>query len=352
MSFTEKLAKFEDRHNELEQLLSNQEILSDPDKIQKFGKELSDIKELVEKYREYKATETDIHEIQNSKDPDFKELLKELEAKSEKLKEEIEFLLLPKDPNDDKNIFVEIRCGTGGEEAALFAGELFRMYLRYAERRNLKVEILEAAATGLGGYKEAIFTIQGKGSYSRLKYESGTHRVQRVPATEASGRVHTSAATVAVLPEVAEVDVKIDDKDLRVDTFRSSGPGGQNVNKTSSAIRVTHIPSGLVVECQEERSQHQNRAKAMGYLRARLYAMEEAKRKDEISQMRKIQVGSGDRSEKIRTYNYAQSRITDHRIGLSVFNFQGFLDGDLDEIIDALAAADRVAKLEASIKAA
>ncbi len=348
MDYIEKLQKFEDRYKELENLLSDPNILSDREKIQKYSKELSEIKEIVEKSKEFKSVINDINEIKNSKDPELKEMLKELEKKEEDLKKEIEILLLPKDPNDEKNIFLEIRAGTGGEEAALFAGELLRMYIRYAERQNWKIEMVDSNPTGLGGYKEAIVLIEGKGAYSRLKYESGTHRVQRVPLTEASGRIHTSAATVAVIPEVEDVDVKIDDKDIRIDVFRSGGAGGQNVNKLSTAIRITHLPTGIVVQCQDERSQLQNKTKAFKLLRARLYELEESKRQNEISQMRKIQVGSGDRSEKIRTYNFPQHRVTDHRIGLSVFNIDEVMDGALDEIINALANADRIAKLKES----
>jgi len=350
MSFAEKLSKFEDRSRELMTLLSSSEVLSDREKIQKFSKELSDLRPIVEKYRQYKEILKDLAEIKDLRDSELREMQKELFEKLAGLEKEIEVLLLPKDPNDDKNIYMEIRAGTGGEEAALFAGELFRMYIRYAERRGWKVDMIDSNPTGLGGFKEVIFSILGKGAYSRLKYESGTHRVQRVPATEASGRVHTSAATVAVLPEVEDVDVKIDEKDIRIDVYRSGGAGGQNVNKVSTAIRITHMPTGIVVQCQDERSQHQNKAKAFKFLQARLYELEENKRKDEITQMRRVQVGSGDRSEKIRTYNFPQNRITDHRIGLSVFNINEVMDGGLEELIDGLTAADRIAKLEASVK--
>ena len=350
MKFSEKLEKIEKRHTDLENLLSSPEVLSDREKIEKFSRELSDLKEIVQKFREQKRLAKDISEIKESKDAELREMLKELEEKRDIIEKEIEVLLLPKDPNDDKNIFMEIRAGTGGEEAALFVGSLFRMYLRYAERKGYTTELIESSPTGLGGYKEVTFSVQGKGAYSRYKYESGAHRVQRVPATEASGRIHTSASTVAVLPEVEDVEIKIDDKDIKIDVFRSGGAGGQNVNKVSTAIRITHLSSGIVVKCQDERSQHQNREKAMKLLRSKLYDLEEAKRKDGITSMRKIQVGSGDRSEKIRTYNYPQNRITDHRIGLSVFNISEVLDGDLDEIVDGLAAADRIAKLELSSK--
>jgi len=348
MDYLAKLSKFEERHKELETLLSSPETLSDREKIQKYGKELSEIKEIVEKAVQFRRTMADIEEIRSSKDAELKEMLKDLEQREEILKKEVEVLLLPKDPNDEKNIFMEIRAGTGGEEAALFAGQLLRMYLRYAERLGWKAEMIDSNPTGLGGYKEAVFMVQGKGAYSRLKFESGTHRVQRVPATEASGRVHTSAATVAVIPEVDDVDVKIDDKDIRIDVFRSGGAGGQNVNKLSTAIRITHMPTGIVVQCQDERSQHQNKAKALKFLQARLYELEESKRASEISSMRKIQVGSGDRSEKVRTYNFPQNRITDHRIGISVFNINEVMDGDLDELITALSEADRMEKLKES----
>ncbi len=348
MSFIDKLDKFEKRHQELETLLSTQEVLTDPEKIQKYGKELSDIKEIVEKYRKYRILKDDLAEIFSSKDAELKDMQKELEEKIDILVKEIEVLLLPQDPNDEKNIFMEIRGGTGGEEAALFAGELLRMYVRYAERHDWVVEFVDTNPTGLGGYKEAVIEIKGKGAYSRLKYESGTHRVQRVPATESSGRVHTSAATVAVLPEVDNFDITINDKDLQIDTFRSGGAGGQNVNKVSSAIRITHFPSGIIIKCQDERSQHQNKEKAMNLLRAKLFELEETRKRDEISQSRKQQVGTGDRSEKIRTYNFPQNRITDHRIGLSVFNIDEVMDGALDELIDGLATADRMAKLKAS----
>ena len=349
MSLIDKLDKFEKRYQELENLLSDQKVLSNPDNIQKYSKEMADIREIVQKYRQYTELNTDLSEIKDSKDTELKSMQKELEEKIEFLKKDIELLLLPKDPNDDKNIFMEIRAGTGGEEAALFAGQLFRMYVRYAERHDWKVELIDSNPTGLGGFKEVVFQIFGKGAYSRLKYESGGHRVQRVPATESSGRVHTSAATVAVLPEVDDVEITINDKDVQIDVFRSGGAGGQNVNKVSTAIRLTHFPSGIIVKCQDERSQHQNKEKAFKLLRSKLFDMEVAKRADAISQDRKSQVGSGDRSEKVRTYNFPQNRITDHRIGLSVFNIDEVMDGSLDELIDGLAQADRVAKLEQSV---
>ncbi|MFA4905519.1 MAG: peptide chain release factor 1 [Candidatus Margulisiibacteriota bacterium] len=347
----EKLQKVEERYLELEKQLSQKEIINDREIFQKYSKELSDLNDIVQPFRKYKKILSDLKQSQALlSDPEMAELaqneIKNLEAESKALEIRLETLLLPKDPLDDKNVILEIRAGTGGEEAALFAGELLRMYLRYAERHGLKTEMIESNPTGLGGYKEAILSVIGKGAFSKMKYEGGTHRVQRVPATEASGRIHTSAATVAVMPEAEEVDVHIDEKDLRVDTYRAGGAGGQNVNKVSSAIRITHIPSGLVVACQEERSQHQNRFKAMKLLRSRLYDMEAEKQRKSREATRKIMVGSGDRSEKIRTYNYPQGRVTDHRIGFTVYQLQSVLDGELDEFINALATADRLAKLE------
>jgi len=348
--FLDKLENVEKRYLELEKLLSSSEVIGNREQFTQYSKELSDLKELVEKYREYKRTAKEVEESAALlKEEEIKEMaeaeIKKLEEIKVKLIQELEILLIPKDPLDEKNIIVEIRAGTGGEEAALFAGELLRMYLRYAERQDWKTEMIDANPTGLGGYKEAIINVIGKGAYSKLKYEGGTHRVQRVPKTEAGGRIHTSAATVAVLPEAEEVDVKIEDKDLRIDTYRASGAGGQNVNKVSSAIRITHLTSGIVVACQDERSQHQNRFKAMKLLRAKLWEMkeEEGRKKREIS--RRIMVGTGDRSEKIRTYNFPQGRITDHRIGFTIYRLNDVLDGDLNEIIDALSTADRTAKL-------
>ncbi|OGC06768.1 peptide chain release factor 1 [candidate division WOR-1 bacterium RIFOXYA2_FULL_36_21] len=347
----DKLSSIESRYEELLNLLSQKEIIDNREKFQQFSKELSELEELVQTFRKFKEAEKHILEIEPMlSDIEMKELaikeIEELKETQEKLKNHLEVLLLPKDPSDEKSIIMEIRAGTGGEEAALFAGELLRMYLRYAERRGWKVEWIESNDTGLGGYKEAIISIQGKGVYSKLKFEGGTHRVQRVPKTESGGRIHTSAATVAVLPEVEDVDINIDEKDLRIDTYRAGGAGGQNVNKVSSAIRITHIPSGIVVACQQERSQHQNRDKAMKLLRAKLYEMETEKNRKGREEARKIMVGTGDRSEKIRTYNYPQGRITDHRIGFTIYRLQEVLDGDIDEIIEALQTADRVAKLE------
>jgi peptide chain release factor 1 len=348
--FLEKLENVEKRFVELEKTVSSPETISNRELFTKSSKELSELRPIIEKYREYKKTLREIDDAKSMMEEEgMKELaeieLDELEKKKEDLSRGLEVLLVPKDRFDEKNVIMEIRAGTGGDEAALFAGELLRMYLRFAERQGWKTEIIEASPTGLGGYKEAVVNIIGKGAYSKLKYEGGTHRVQRVPKTEASGRIHTSAATVAVLPEAEEVDLKIEEKDLRIDVYHASGAGGQNVNKVSSAIRITHYPTGIVVACQDERSQLQNRVKAMKLLRARvLQAAEEGeKKKRDLS--RKIMVGSGDRSEKIRTYNFPQSRVTDHRIGFTLHRLDEVMDGDLGEIIDAISAADRAAKL-------
>ncbi|MFC1510939.1 peptide chain release factor 1, partial [Candidatus Margulisiibacteriota bacterium] len=331
--------------------LSTPEIISNREKFQAYSIELGDLRELFEKSQEYLKIIKDIKETKSlSQDEEMKDLaaaeLEKLADRKQELEKSIEILLLPKDPFDEKNIIMEIRAGTGGDEAALFAGELLRMYLRYAERQDWKTEMIDVNSTGLGGYKEAIFNIIGKGAYSRLKFESGTHRVQRVPKTESGGRIHTSAATVAILPEAEEVDIKIDEKELKFEAFRSGGAGGQNVNKVSSAVRITHLPSGLVVECREERSQHQNRVKAMKLLRTRLLEAAEEKAHKKRESARRIMVGTGDRSEKIRTYNFPQGRITDHRIGFTMHQLEAVLDGDLDEIINALTTADHTAKLK------
>lgn len=314
-------------------------------------KEHAELEPIVEKYREYKKAEKQLEEAKEMlNDPELKELAEAdmLEAKEKlpKIEEELKILLIPKDPDDDKNVICEIRAGTGGDEAALFAGTLFRMYSMYAERKHWKIDVLNENETGLGGYKEISFMVTGKGVYSRLKFESGGHRVQRVPDTESSGRIHTSAATVAVLPVVEDVEIEINPADIKMDVYRASGAGGQHVNKTSSAVRLTHIPTGIIAECQTERSQLQNREYAMKLLRSRLYEKEQAERNAKLANERKIQVGTGDRSEKIRTYNYPQGRITDHRIGMSIYQMDDFLNGNLDEMIDNLIAADRAEKLK------
>ena len=347
----EKLENVEKRYDELTKMISDPEVISNHAEWQKLMKEHASIEEIVLKFREYKKEKRAMEEAEElMKDPEMKELAEEeYYASKEKLpeiEEKLKFLLIPKDPDDDKNIICEIRAGAGGEEAALFAGTLFRMYTMYAERKHWKLEVLNENETGLGGYKEISFMITGKGVYSRLKFESGVHRVQRVPDTESSGRIHTSTATVAVLPVVEDVEIEINPADVKMEVFRSSGAGGQHINKTSSAVRLIHEPTGIVVECQTERSQFQNRDNAMRMLRTKLYEIEKQKQDSEISNARKSQVGSGDRSEKIRTYNYPQGRITDHRIGMSIYQMENFLNGDLDEMIDNLIAADRAEKLK------
>ncbi|MFA4844803.1 MAG: peptide chain release factor 1 [Candidatus Margulisiibacteriota bacterium] len=347
---TDKLANVEKRYLELEKQLSSAAVINDRAKFTEYAKELSSLKAIVDLYRTYKSVLREIDDTEGMMEEEgMRELaaveLEELKEQKTTLTRELEVLLMPKDPMDDKNIIMEVRAGTGGDEAALFAGDLFRMYLRYAERQGWKTEIIEADPTGLGGYKEAVVNIIGQGAYSRLKFESGTHRVQRVPKTEASGRIHTSAATVAVLPEVEEVDIHINENDLTFEAFRAGGAGGQNVNKVSSAVRIIHIPTGTVVECREERSQLQNRVKAMKLLRSRIYEVEEERLRKTRESSRRIMVGTGDRSEKIRTYNFPQNRITDHRVGFTTHRLAEVLDGDLNELIDALATADRAAKL-------
>ena len=346
----DKLENVEKRYEELNAKISDPEVISNQSEWQKYMKEHADIEEVVEKYREYKnlvKTIEDLKEMLNDKEMhDLAQMeLDEARDKMPKIEEELKFLLVPKDLNDDKNVIVEIRGGAGGEESSLFAGDLFRMYSMYTERKRWKMEVLNLNETELGGIKEVTFMITGKGAYSRLKFESGVHRVQRVPDTESSGRIHTSTATVAVLPEVDDVEIEINPSDLKVDTFRASGAGGQHVNKTESAIRITHMPTGVIVECQTERSQIQNRETAMKMLRSKLYEAELERQNSEQASARKSQVGSGDRSEKIRTYNFPQGRITDHRIGLSMYQVDEFLNGGIDEMIDALNAADRAAKL-------
>ena len=347
----DKLELVEKRYDELTQMISDPEVIANQTEWQKLMKEHASIEEVVQKYREYKKVKQDMEEAKEMmQDPEMKELAEaefyEAKDKLPQIEEELKILLIPKDPDDDKNIICEIRAGAGGEEAALFAGTLFRMYTMYAEKKHWKLEVLNENETGLGGYKEISFMITGKGVYSRLKFESGVHRVQRVPDTESSGRIHTSTATVAMLPVVEDVEIDINPADIKMEVFRSSGAGGQHINKTSSAVRLIHEPSGSVVECQTERSQFQNRDNAMRMLRTKLYEIEKQKQDSEIANSRKSQVGSGDRSEKIRTYNYPQGRITDHRIGMSIYQMENFLNGDLDEMIDNLIAADRAEKLK------
>ena len=347
----EKLEAVEKRYEELTKIISDPEVIANQTEWQKAMKEHASMEEIVLKFREYKKIKQSMEEAEElMQDPDMKELAEEeyyaSKEKLPKLEEELKVLLIPKDPDDDKNIICEIRAGAGGEEAALFAGTLFRMYTMYAEKKHWKLEILNENETGLGGYKEISFMITGKGVYSRLKFESGVHRVQRVPDTESSGRIHTSTATVAVLPVVEDVEIEINPADIKMEVFRSSGAGGQHINKTSSAVRLIHEPTGIVVECQSERSQFQNRDNAMKMLRTKLYEIEKQKQDSEIANSRKSQVGSGDRSEKIRTYNYPQGRITDHRIGMSIYQMENFLNGDIDEMIDNLIAADRAERLK------
>ncbi|HWO78128.1 MAG TPA: peptide chain release factor 1 [Bacillus sp. (in: firmicutes)] len=350
----DRLQAVEDRYERLNELLSDPEIVNDPKKLREYSKEQSSIQETVEVYRQYKEIKeqyTDAKAMLEDKlDPEMRELVKEevseLEEQLEELEARLKILLIPKDPNDDKNVIMEIRGAAGGDEAALFAGDLYRMYSRYAESQGWKTEVIEASTTGVGGYKEIIFMINGNGAFSKLKYENGAHRVQRVPETESGGRIHTSTATVAVLPEAEEVEVDINEKDIRVDTFASSGPGGQSVNTTMSAVRLTHIPTGIVVSCQDEKSQIKNKEKAMKVLRARIYDKFQQEAQAEYDQQRKSAVGTGDRSERIRTYNFPQNRVTDHRIGLTIQKLDQILEGRLDEVIDALIMEDQSKKLE------
>ncbi len=347
----DNLEEIEKEYEELTKKISDPAEIADQENWKKMMKKQSDLEPIVNKYREYKKAEADLEEAKSlAKDPELKELAEEemLDAKERlpKLEEELKVLLIPKDPDDDKNVICEIRAGAGGEEAALFAGTLFRMYSMYCDRKHWKLEVLNENVTELGGYKEISFMIKGKGAYSRLKFESGVHRVQRVPETEASGRIHTSTASVSVLPEVGDVEIKLNPADIKMEVFRSSGAGGQHINKTSSAVRLIHIPTGIVAECQTERSQFQNRDYAMKLLQSRLYEKEKQERDSKIDNARRSQIGNAERSEKIRTYNYPQGRITDHRIGLSIYKMENFLNGDLDEMIDSLAAADTAEKLK------
>lgn len=345
----EKVAEIAKRYEELNELLSLPEVIRDPTKIRVFAQERAEIEDLVVAYGEYSTLSSELEDaramLAEESEPGMREMIGQeisrLEVSLADADERLRFLLLPKDPRDERSVIVEIRAGTGGEEAALFAADLFRMYTQYAAKRGWSAQVLSTNATGIGGYKEIVFEVKGRGAFSRLKYESGVHRVQRIPVTEASGRIHTSTATVAVLPEVDEVEVEIKDADLRIDVFRSRGHGGQSVNTTDSAVRITHLPTGIVVQCQDERSQLQNRGRALSILRARLFDIEFQRQFDEIDEARREQVGSGERSEKIRTYNSPQNRVTDHRIGLSIHRLEDVLAGDLDEFVDQLAANER-----------
>ncbi|EQB38210.1 MULTISPECIES: peptide chain release factor 1 [Virgibacillus] len=350
----ERLQSLEDRYDKLNEMLSDPEIVNDSTKLREYSKEQAGLEDVVQAYREYKDVTSQLKDakemLEDNLDEEMHEMVKleisELNENKTDLEEKMKILLLPKDPNDDKNVFMEIRGAAGGDEAALFAGDLYRMYSRYAEQYGWKIDVMEASTTGVGGYKEIIFMINGKGAYSRLKYENGAHRVQRVPETESGGRIHTSTATVAVLPEAEEVEVDIHEKDIRVDTFASSGPGGQSVNTTMSAVRLTHEPTGVVVSIQDEKSQIKNKEKAMKVLRARIYDMYQREAQAEYDETRKSAVGTGDRSERIRTYNFPQNRVTDHRIGLTIQKLDQILQGKLDEFIEALLLEEQTKKLE------
>jgi peptide chain release factor 1 len=350
----EKLDKLVARYDELEQQMAEPAVVADYSRLNELAQERTELEELVNTYRRFRSVERQLADnasLIDGGDPDLAELVEQdneqLAQEQADLEQQLKQLLVPKDPTDDKNVIVEIRAGTGGEEAGLFAGELFRMYSRWAEEHRFKTELLNMNETGLGGVKEVIFSVKGKGAYSRLKYESGVHRVQRVPATESQGRIHTSAATVAVLPEADEIEVAVNTNDIRIDVFRASGPGGQGVNTTDSAVRLTHVPTGIVIECQDERSQLQNRAKAMRILRTRLYDLEQQRQFEEMGAARKSQIRTGDRSEKIRTYNFPQNRVTDHRINMTVYQLENVMNGDIDEFIDALAQSDQAERLQA-----
>lgn len=353
-SILDRIERVRARFDEITELMADPEVSGDYARLSELNQERSEIEPLAEAYARYREVERQIEEnrlLLEDGDPELRALaeaeIAALEDEQTTLESQMKALLLPRDPNDDKNVIVEIRAGTGGDEAGLFAGELFRMYVRWAERHRFKTEILSMSETGIGGVKEVIFAVKGKGAWSRLKYESGTHRVQRVPVTESAGRIHTSAATVAVLPEAEEIDVQVNDNDIRIDVFRSSGPGGQSVNTTDSAVRLTHVPTGIVIACQDEKSQLQNKQKALRILRARLFEIEMERQQEAMGSLRKSQVGSGDRSEKIRTYNFPQSRVTDHRINKTVYQLPAVMDGDIDEFIDELAASEQTERLEA-----
>ena len=350
----EKLAAVEARYEELNQLMADPEVATNPDLLREYGQEAAELEELVQVYRRFQEISNRLAEtrtmLNDGLDDEMLALvqdeIEDLEQQEAELTDQLQVLLLPKDPNDEKNVIVEIRAGTGGDEAGLFAADLYRMYVRYAEMQGWKTQVLSSHSTGIGGFKEIIFEVQGRGAYSHLKYESGVHRVQRVPETEASGRIHTSTATVAVLPEMEDVEVEIDPNDIRVDVFRSQGAGGQSVNTTDSAVRITYLPTGMVVTCQDERSQLQNRLRAMAILRSRLYEMEQQRLIEEQGAARRLQVGTGERSEKIRTYNFPQNRVTDHRIGFTSHRLETILEGDMGELVQALVEADQTAKLK------